>query len=86
MFQICRGVGNQVNADRDTGTDRPASAVTWLACFESTGIDDSYRVVKSKWAATRETLEQGQTILDFYARRGDGYPMSVGQLSESDAS
>ncbi len=34
----CRGVGNQGNADRDIGTDQPASAGTWLACFESTGI------------------------------------------------
>ncbi len=34
----CRGAGDQSNADRDTGTDQPASADTWLACFESTGI------------------------------------------------
>ena len=34
----CRGAGNQGNADRDTRTDQPASAGTWLACFESTGI------------------------------------------------
>ena len=34
----CRGVGNQGNADWDIGTDQPASAGTWLACFESTGI------------------------------------------------
>ena len=34
----CPGVGNQENADRDTRTDQPASAGTWLACFESTGI------------------------------------------------
>ena len=34
----CRGAGNQGNADRDIGTDQPASAGTWLACFESTGI------------------------------------------------
>ncbi len=34
----CGGAGDQGNADRDTGTDRPASADTWLACFESTGI------------------------------------------------
>ena len=33
----CRGAGNQGNADRDTRTDQPASAGTWLACFESTG-------------------------------------------------
>ena len=30
-------------------------------------------------------LGRGQAILDFYARQGDGYPMGVGQLSESDA-
>ena len=35
--------------------------------------------------APRETLGQGQAILDFYARQGGGYPMRVGQLSESDA-
>ena len=35
--------------------------------------------------APRETLGQGQAILDFYARQGGGYPMGVGQLSESDA-
>ena len=81
----CRGAGNQGNADRDARTDQPASAGTWLACFESTGISDSYGVVKSKWAATRETLGQGQAIIDFYARQGGGYPMGVGQLSESDA-
>ena len=33
----------------------------------------------------RETLGQGQAILDFYARQGGGYPMGVSQLSESDA-
>ncbi len=33
-----RGAGKQGNADRDTGTDQPTSARTWLACFESTGI------------------------------------------------
>ena len=30
-------------------------------------------------------LGRGQAILDFYARQGGGYPMGVGQLSESDA-
>ena len=44
----CRGAGNQGNADRDTRTDQPASADTWLACFESTGISDSYGVVRGK--------------------------------------
>ena len=44
----CRGAGNQGNADRDTRTDQPASAGTWLACFESTGISDSYGVVRGK--------------------------------------
>jgi len=38
----CRGAGNQGNADRDIGTDQPASAGTWLACVESTDIYDSY--------------------------------------------
>ena len=38
---VCRGAGDQENADRDTGTDQPASAGTWLACFESTVIYDS---------------------------------------------
>ncbi len=33
-----RGVGDQGNADRDIGTDQPASAGTWLACIESAGI------------------------------------------------
>ena len=40
--------GDQGNADRDTRTDQPASAGTWLACFESTGISDSYGVVRGK--------------------------------------
>ena len=44
----CRGAGNQGNADRDTRTDQPASAGTWLACFESTGISDNYGVVRGK--------------------------------------
>ena len=44
----CRGAGNQGNTDRDTRTDQPASAGTWLACFESTGISDSYGVVRGK--------------------------------------
>ena len=44
----CRGAGNQGNAHRDTRTDQPASAGTWLACFESTGISDSYGVVRGK--------------------------------------
>ena len=30
-----RGVGDQGDAERDSGTDRSASAGTWLACFES---------------------------------------------------
>ena len=33
-----RRIGRQGNAHRDTRTDQPASAGTWLACFESTGI------------------------------------------------
>ena len=44
----CRGAGNQGNADRDTRTDQPASAGAWLACFESTGISESYGVVPGK--------------------------------------
>ena len=36
------------NADRDIGRDQPASAGTWLACFASTGIYDSYGVVQRK--------------------------------------
>jgi len=44
----CQGAGNQGNVDRDTRTDQPASAGTWLACFESTGISDSYGVVRGK--------------------------------------
>ena len=44
----CRGAGDQGNADRDARTDQPASAGTWLACFESTGISDSYGVVRGK--------------------------------------
>ena len=35
-------------AARDTRTDQPASAGTWLACFESTGISDSYGGVRGK--------------------------------------
>ena len=71
MFQLARGAGNQGNADRDTRTDQPASAGP-VACFESTGISDSYGVVRG--TTPRETLEQGQAILDFYARQGGGYP------------
>ena len=44
----CRGAGNQGNADRDARTDQPASAGTWLACFESAGVSDSYGVVRGK--------------------------------------
>jgi len=36
------------NAGRDTRTDQPASAGAWLACFEGTGIYDSYGVVQRK--------------------------------------
>ncbi len=43
-----RGAGDQENADRDNGTDRSASSGAWLACFESTGIYDSYGVVQGK--------------------------------------
>jgi len=46
----------------------------------------SYGVVKSKWAATRETLGQGQGIWHFYAWQEDGYAMRVGHFSESAAS
>ena len=45
---VYRGAGDQENADRDTGTDQPASTDTWLACFESTCIYDSYGVVQHK--------------------------------------
>ena len=55
----CRGAGNQGNADRDTRTDQPASAGTWLACFESTGISDSYGSSRVQ-TAPRETLGQGR--------------------------
>ncbi len=36
----CRGADDQENADRDSGTDRSASAGTWLASFKSTDIYD----------------------------------------------
>ena len=39
---------------------------------------------QSRWAATRETIEQG--IWRFYACRGNGYPMRVGHFSEWGAS
>ncbi len=58
----CLGAGDQGNADRDTGTDRSASAGTWLACFESTGIYASYGVVQRE-ASPRERLGQRQAIL-----------------------
>lgn len=41
----CRGAGDQGDADRDTRTDQSASAGTWPACFEGTGIWGSYGVV-----------------------------------------
>ena len=44
VFQLAEVLVSQGNADRDTRTDQPASAGTWLACFESTGISDSYGV------------------------------------------
>jgi len=40
-----RGAGDQGNADRDTGTDRSASAGTWLDHLGSAGIGDGYGVV-----------------------------------------
>ena len=61
MFQLAEVLvlpRKEGNADRETGTDRSASAGTWLACFESTCIYDSYGVVQSNWAATRETLDR----------------------------
>ena len=63
----CRRSGDQENAGRDTETDRPASSGTWLACFESTGIYDSYGVVQRQLAAPRERLGQRQAILGCYA-------------------
>ena len=38
----CRSAGDEGNADRDIGTDQPASAGTWLAFFGRTGIKNSY--------------------------------------------
>ena len=52
------------------------------------GIARSRARARLNWVSQgtpRETLGQGQAILDFYARQGGGYPMGVGQLSESDA-
>ena len=82
----CRGAGGQWNADRDTGTERSASVGAWLDCLESTGIKDSYGVVKSKWAAPNITVGQEQGIWHLYACQEDGYPMRVEQFSDSDAS
>ena len=48
MFQLAEVLVTRENADRDTRTDQPASAGTWLACFESTGVSDSYGVVRGK--------------------------------------
>ncbi len=41
----CRGAGDQENADRDSGTDRSASAGTWLARCIKVEIGDCYGVV-----------------------------------------
>ena len=84
-ISACRGAGDQGNSDRDIGTNQPASAGTWLAHLGSAGIGDGYGVIWGKWATRREPIGQWQAILDFYAWRGDGYPMRVGHFSESDS-
>ena len=48
VFQLAEVLVTREMLTRDTRTDQPASAGTWLACFESTGISDSYGVVRGK--------------------------------------
>ena len=48
VFQPAEVLVTREMPDRDTRTDQPDSAGTWLACFESTGIWDSYGVVRDK--------------------------------------
>ena len=48
MFQLAEVLVTREMLTGDTRTDQPASAGTWLACFESTGISDSYGVVRGK--------------------------------------
>ena len=70
----CRGVGDQGNADWDTGTDQPASAGTWVA--EPGGAEniDVCGSSHSERAAPRERLGQRQAILGCYAWKGGGFP------------
>ena len=42
------GPGRRWPASSLPRPSQPASAGTWLACFESTGISDSYGVVRGK--------------------------------------
>ena len=55
------------------GSDRNAARTNTMSRFETETLTQE------------ERLGQRQAILDFYARQGGGYPMGVGQLSESDA-
>ena len=48
VFQLAEVLVTREMLTGDTRTDQPASAGTWLACFESTGISDSYGVVRGK--------------------------------------
>ena len=61
----CRGAGNQGNAGRDTGTNWPASAGSWLVRFRSVGIGDGYGVVEGKRASQRGELGVDQRFGDF---------------------
>jgi len=51
-----RGIGDQGNAGRDTGTDQPASPGTWLAHFGNVGIGAGYSVTQVKWVTPRKRL------------------------------
>ena len=61
----CRGAGNQGNAGRDTGTNWPASAGSWLVRFRSVGIGDGYGVVEGKRASQGGDLGVDQRFGDF---------------------
>ena len=44
VVSTCRGAGDQGNADRDIGTDQPASAGSWVAHLGRAGIGEGYGV------------------------------------------
>ena len=65
VFQLAEVLVSREMLGRDTGTNWPASAGSWLVHFRSVGIDYGYRVVQGKRASQGRDLVVDKRFGDF---------------------